>query len=100
MNELTIPSSYIKLVQETREAQKAYFEAVIQAKKTNTGEAWKERNERLRESKALEARLDQDTAFYLAEIHGRMTADEAIAALRAQVDGDLEEVRKGVNHGY
>lgn len=99
MNAITIPSSYIQLVQETRDAQKAYFEAVIQAKKTNTGEAWKERNERLRESKSLEATLDQQTSFYLSEIHGRMTADEAIAALRAQVDGDLEDVRKEVKHG-
>lgn len=98
-NTITIPSSYIKLVQETREAQQAYFEAVVTAKKTNTGEAWKARNERLKESKSLEATLDQQTAHYLGEIHGKMSADEAIKQMRLQLDGDLEQVRKEADRG-
>lgn len=99
MKTITIPESYIALVHETREAQKAYFEAVVTAKKSGSPDAWKERNARLKESKALEATLDQQTAHYLTEIHGSMTAEQAIAAMRAQVDEDLDIARKEVSNG-
>jgi len=95
---ITIKSGYIALVHETREAQKAYFEAVGRAKKSNTAEAWKERHDRLRESKALETSLDQQTACYLAMIRGSMSADDAIAAMRKDLDSDLAEARKEANH--
>lgn len=95
---ITIKSGFIALVHETRDAQKAYFEAVAKAKKTNTAEAWKERHDRLRESKALEASLDEQTACYLAKIRGAMTAEEAIAQMRKDLDSDLEVVRKEANH--
>lgn len=94
---ITIPAGFIALVHETREAQKAYFEAVGRAKKSNTAEAWKERYDRLRESKALEATLDQQTACWMAKIRGAMSADDAIAQMRKDLDSDLEEVRKEAN---
>lgn len=99
MKTITIPESYIALVHETREAQAAYFEAALAAKKSNTPDGWKERTIRLKESKALEASLDQQTAHYLGEIRGTMTAEQALAAMRDQLDEDLDVARKEVSNG-
>lgn len=98
-NTITVPASYIKLASEVREAQEAYFAAAAQAKKQNTPAAWQERKEALLASKALESTFDQQTAFFLGEIHGKMSADEAIKQMRLQLDGDLDEARKEATGG-
>jgi putative sterol carrier protein len=96
---ITVPESYIALVWETREAQKSYFQASLEAKKTREGIAYQRAKDLLREAKNLESTLDQQTDFYMAELRGSMNASDAIAALRNELDSDLEEARKEASNG-
>jgi galactokinase len=89
MKTLTIPESYLRLVYETREAQKAYFQASLEAKKTKQGIAYQRAKDLLSEAKRLEIQLDLTTGDHLGKINGEMTAEQALEAMRRQVDEDL-----------
>jgi hypothetical protein len=91
---ITVPESYITLVWETREAQKSYFHASLEAKKTREGIAYQRAKDLLREAKNVEHQLDEETEKLMRELRGSMSADEAIAALRHELDVDLEQARK------
>lgn len=92
---ITVHASYIRLVYEAREAQKAYFEANQEAKRTRQGIAWQRAKDLLREAKNIEHQLDEATEKLMNELCGTMSADQAILAMRLQTDEDLEQVRKG-----
>lgn len=82
MQTITISESYIKLVHETRAAQQAYFKASLEAKKTKQGIAFQLAKDLLREAKQLDQQLDEQTNQLMAQLHGSMTADQAIAAMK------------------
>tara|TARA_R110002020_G_scaffold475112_1_gene708597 strand:+ start:732 stop:1034 length:303 start_codon:yes stop_codon:yes gene_type:complete len=96
---IEIPESYVHQVEEVLNLQERYFEAAAKAKKTKLGYDFQESKDLLRECKQLEAKLRQDTASILGSIHGKMTADEAIAAMRRDLDDDLHYARKEGNRG-
>jgi ribosomal protein L9 len=96
---IEVPESFIRLIRDTREAQKAYFEAALTARKTNLPQAWAAKKEKLLESKNLEAHLDQQTAHYLGEIYGSISAQKAIEQLRLDLDADLQHARKEASSG-
>lgn len=90
---ITIPETYIHQVEEVLNLQERYFEAAAKAKQTKLGYDFQEAKNILRECKQLESKLRQDTAGHLRTIHGAMTPDVAIAAMRQQMDDDLFQAK-------
>lgn len=98
-NKITVPDTYVRSVSEMLEIQRRYFEASAKAKQTKLGTDYQEAKDLLREAKALEGHVRKQTDYLMGIHFGKMTADEAIAALREQTDSDLEQARKEVDRG-
>lgn len=99
METITIPVSYIRKVDEVLSLQQKYFEKIKEAKKSNLGSLYQEAKDILRECKALEEELRVETKGILKSIYGSMTADEALKAMREQLDEDHELARKEAKRG-
>ena len=89
MKTIQVSEAYVRLVLDLLDLQQKYFAKSAEAKRTKNGITFQEAKDILRECKQTESDLRLASNAILAGVNGSMTADQAIAALREQLDLDL-----------